>query len=100
MQIQKNYGFRVWKWILAEILLKSYPEAIAILIDHSEPMIENAQINMKDYIERCEIINGDFSKNITEYADRGTVDCIVSDMLYTTFLTNRKEYCIAKYLIY
>ncbi len=63
---------------LAEILLKSYPEAIAILIDHSEPMIENARINMKDYSERCEIINGDFSEGLTKYADRGTVDCIVS----------------------
>ncbi|WP_053996686.1 class I SAM-dependent methyltransferase [Lysinibacillus macroides] len=63
---------------LAEILLKSYPEAIAILIDHSEPMIENARINMKDYLERCEMINGDFSESLTEYADRGTVDCIVS----------------------
>ncbi|WP_341300164.1 class I SAM-dependent methyltransferase [Lysinibacillus sp. FSL H8-0500] len=63
---------------LAEILLKSYPEAIAILIDHSEPMIENARINMKDYSERCEIINGDFSESLTKYADRATVDCIVS----------------------
>lgn len=63
---------------LAEILLKSYPEASAILIDHSEPMIEKARIHMNDYIDRCEIIHGDFSHSIKQYALPGTVDCVVS----------------------
>lgn len=63
---------------LAEILLKSYPEASAILLDHSEPMVENARNHMKDYINRCEIIHGDFSHSIQQYAEPGSVDCIVS----------------------
>lgn len=63
---------------LAEILLKSYPEASAILLDHSEPMVENARNHMKDYINRCEIIHGDFSHSIHQYAEPGSVDCIVS----------------------
>jgi ubiquinone/menaquinone biosynthesis C-methylase UbiE len=63
---------------LAEILLKSYPEASAVLLDHSEPMVENARIHMKNYMSRCEIIHGDFSHSIQQYAKQGTVDCIVS----------------------
>ncbi|MGE8081475.1 class I SAM-dependent methyltransferase [Peribacillus loiseleuriae] len=63
---------------LAEILLKSYPEASAVLLDHSEPMIENARVHMKDYMNRCEIILDDFSHSIGQYAEAGTVDCIVS----------------------
>ena len=63
---------------LAEILLKSYPKASAILLDHSEPMIEHARIHMEAYKERCEIIHNDFSHSIGQYAEPGTVDCIVS----------------------
>jgi ubiquinone/menaquinone biosynthesis C-methylase UbiE len=63
---------------LAEILLKSYPNASAILIDHSKPMIDNARIHMKDYIDRCEIIHGDLSDSIQRFAEPNSVDCIVS----------------------
>jgi tRNA (cmo5U34)-methyltransferase len=63
---------------LGEVLLKSYPEASGVLIDHSEPMIENARIHMKDYIKRCQIIHGDFSQSIRKYAQTGSIDCIVS----------------------
>lgn len=63
---------------LAEILLKSYPEASAVLIDHSEPMIEHARDYMKPYMNRCEIIHDDFSHSLGKYAEPGSVDCIVS----------------------
>lgn len=63
---------------LAEILLKSYKEASAVLVDHSEPMIEHARIHMKDYMNRCEIIHGDFGHSIKQYAEPESVDCIVS----------------------
>ena len=63
---------------LAEILLKSFKEASAVLVDHSEPMIENARIHMKDYMSRCEIIHGDFSHSIRKYAKPESMDCIVS----------------------
>jgi len=63
---------------LAEILLTSYPEATAVLLDHSEPMIEHARIHMEAYKERCEIVVDDFSRSIGHYAEQGTVDCIVS----------------------
>lgn len=63
---------------LAELLLKSYPEASAILLDHSEPMIEQARNHMKEYSDRCEIIHGDFSQSLQTYAELGSVDCIIS----------------------
>lgn len=63
---------------LAEILLTSYPEASAVLMDHSEPMIEHARIHMEAYKERCEIVVDDFSRSIERYAKPGTVDCIIS----------------------
>ena len=63
---------------LAEILLKSYKEASAVLLDHSEPMIEHARVHMKDYMSRCEIIHDDFSHSIRKYAKPESMDCIVS----------------------
>lgn len=63
---------------LAEILLTSYPEATAVLLDHSEPMIEHARIHMAAYKQRCKIVVDDFSRSIGHYAELGTVDCIVS----------------------
>lgn len=63
---------------LAEILLKTYPDASALLIDHSEPMVQAAREHMSEYGNRCEIIHGDFSHSIQEYAKSNSVDCIVS----------------------
>lgn len=63
---------------LAEILLTSYPKASAVLVDHSKPMIEHARVHMKEYRNRCEIIHGDFSRSIAQYAKPGSMDCIVS----------------------
>lgn len=63
---------------LAEVLLKTYPEASAVLIDHSKPMIDQARIHMKVYKDRCEIIHGDFSNYFEQYAKQESVDCIVS----------------------
>ncbi|MFB9985974.1 class I SAM-dependent methyltransferase [Bacillus benzoevorans] len=63
---------------LAEVLLKAYPKASAVLLDHSEPMIKQARDHMKDYQDRCEIIHGDFSQSIKQYADENTIDCVVS----------------------
>ncbi|WP_332646552.1 class I SAM-dependent methyltransferase [Lysinibacillus sp. 54212] len=63
---------------LAEILLRSYPQAKAICIDHSAPMIEQAKINMEPYKNRCELYVGDFSQSIDSFARPNSVDCIVS----------------------
>nr|WP_281280614.1 class I SAM-dependent methyltransferase [Salibacterium salarium] len=62
---------------LAKIILKSFPDASAILLDHSKPMIESAKENMKIYNKRCDIILDDFH-SIDELADSHSVDCIVS----------------------
>lgn len=63
---------------LAEVLLKSYPKASAILLDHSEPMIKSARSHMKSYSDRCDIFHEDFSESILKYAEPGTIDCVVS----------------------
>jgi ubiquinone/menaquinone biosynthesis C-methylase UbiE len=63
---------------LAEILLKTYPEASALLLDHSEPMVQAAREHMNEYGDRCEIIHGDFSHSIQKHAEPNSVDCIVS----------------------
>ncbi|WP_026675237.1 class I SAM-dependent methyltransferase [Alkalihalobacterium bogoriense] len=63
---------------LAEILLKTYPEATAILVDHSEPMVQAARENMSEFSDRCEIIHGDFSPSIQQYTGLNSVDCVVS----------------------
>lgn len=63
---------------LAEILLKTYPNATAILLDHSEPMVQAARNHMSKYHNRCEIIQDDFSDSICKFAESNSVDCIVS----------------------
>ncbi len=63
---------------LAEILLRTYPTAKAMCMDHSAPMIEQAKVNMEKFEKRCEIILADFSKKITMYAEPNSVDIIVS----------------------
>ncbi|SDY23592.1 Ubiquinone/menaquinone biosynthesis C-methylase UbiE [Evansella caseinilytica] len=63
---------------LAEILLRLHPDATAVLVDHSMPMIERAYIHMKDYLDRCQIIHGDFSDSFQAYAEPESVDCVVS----------------------
>lgn len=63
---------------LAEVLLKTYPNSSAILLDHSEPMIEAARNHLSDYHNRCKIIHGDFSSSLTEFAEPNSIDCIVS----------------------
>ncbi|MGM9946018.1 MAG: class I SAM-dependent methyltransferase [Lysinibacillus sp.] len=63
---------------LAEILLRTYPTAKAMCMDHSAPMIEQAKVHMEPFQNRCEIILADFSKQITGYAEPNSVDIIVS----------------------
>ncbi|MDQ0233280.1 class I SAM-dependent methyltransferase [Metabacillus malikii] len=63
---------------LAELLLKTYPEATALLIDHSGPMVQAAREHMSEYKHRCEIIHGDISQFIKELAEPHSIDCIVS----------------------
>ena len=63
---------------LAEILLKAYPEATAVLVDHSEAMIKKARVHMDTYKDRCQIFHGDFSQHIQQYAGANSLDCIVS----------------------
>ncbi|MEH6942678.1 class I SAM-dependent methyltransferase [Bacillus sp. JJ722] len=63
---------------LGEILLRTYPKAKAICIDHSKPMIEQAEIYLKPYADRCELYVRDFSMSIKDLVEPNTVDCIVS----------------------
>lgn len=63
---------------LAEILLRTYPNAKATCIDHSAPMIEQAKVHMAAYQERCELHVGNFSQQIERYAEPNSVDVIVS----------------------
>ncbi|MFC4388937.1 class I SAM-dependent methyltransferase [Gracilibacillus marinus] len=76
---------------LAEILLKRYPEASAILLDHSLPMVEAAREHMSVYEERCEIIHGDFSHSIQDYAEPNSVNCIVSGFAIHHLPHDRKK---------
>ncbi|MEO4054670.1 class I SAM-dependent methyltransferase [Solibacillus sp. CAU 1738] len=63
---------------LAEILLRTYKEAKAICIDHSEPMIDQAKENLTAYADRCALYVEDFSHSILSFAKSDSVDCIVS----------------------
>lgn len=76
---------------LAEILLKTFPDSTALLLDHSEPMIQEAREYMSDYNNRCEIIHGDFSNSIKEYAEPNSIDCIVSGFAIHHLTHDKKQ---------
>lgn len=63
---------------LTEILLRTYPEAKAICLDHSAPMIEQAKMILEPFADRCELMLADFSHSIQSVAIPDSVDCIVS----------------------
>lgn len=76
---------------LAEILLKTYPDAAALLVDHSEPMLNKARQNMNEFKSRCRIIKGDFSQSILNYGEPNSIDCIVSGFAIHHLPHDRKK---------
>src|SRR5438445_362649 len=50
--------------LLARTVLTAWPDAGALLLDHSEPMIERARARMADFEGRCEIALADLSDSI------------------------------------
>jgi tRNA (cmo5U34)-methyltransferase len=40
-------------------------------------MVQAARKHMSEYSNRCEIIHGDFSNSIKEFAEPNSIDCIV-----------------------
>ena len=47
--------------VLARALLDAYPRASAILVDFSEPMLQEARKQMRTYAERCVVSLADLS---------------------------------------
>ena len=62
---------------LARALLTAYPHARAVLIDHSEPMLERARQAMAPVADRCEILQGDLRDPLSQLVSH-TPDLVVS----------------------
>jgi len=63
---------------LARTLLNVYPEAKAILIDHSEPMLERARAAMSEYGDRVQIRRGDLAAPLATTGPFVGLDLVVS----------------------
>jgi ubiquinone/menaquinone biosynthesis C-methylase UbiE len=63
---------------LARALLAAYPRASAVLIDHSEPMLERAQQAMRPVADRCVLVRGDLREPLSQFAGPTPADLIVS----------------------
>jgi tRNA (cmo5U34)-methyltransferase len=63
---------------LARALFAQYPEATAVLIDHSEPMLERASHAMAKSADQCKIVHGDLRVPLRQFADGAEADVIVS----------------------
>ncbi|WP_232824193.1 class I SAM-dependent methyltransferase [Paraliobacillus zengyii] len=85
---------------LAEILLKTYPDAHALLLDHSEPMIQAATEHMHAYSNRCDIIHADLSNSIEKFTTPNSIDCIVSGFVIHHLPHERKRNFIERYIIF
>jgi ubiquinone/menaquinone biosynthesis C-methylase UbiE len=63
---------------LARAVLSEFPDAHALLIDHSEPMLRRAGEAMRPFSGRYEIRHGDLSRALPGLAGDGPFDLIVS----------------------
>jgi tRNA (cmo5U34)-methyltransferase len=70
--------------ILAAAVLDKYPESRGVLADFSEPMLEQAQIQLKDFTDQLQFVNLDYAdptwvKTISALSrSKGEYDAIVS----------------------
>ncbi len=66
--------------ILSMALLDRYPDAVATLVDHSEPMISEARSHLAAYASRCDFITADLSEPgwVRSPGDTGGFDVVVS----------------------
>lgn len=64
--------------ILARLLLATHPEACALLLDHSEPMLERAREEMQPFGPRAEVRWADLSDSLLGQVGVGEADLVVS----------------------
>jgi tRNA (cmo5U34)-methyltransferase len=64
--------------LLARTLLAAFPGARAVLLDHSEPMLERARGAMAEFASRCEIRRADLAEPLAPHLGTDGVDVIVS----------------------
>jgi ubiquinone/menaquinone biosynthesis C-methylase UbiE len=64
--------------ILARTVLELHPEARAILLDHSEPMLERAQEACASYGNRCLVLWADLSEPLAPHLAEARPDLIIS----------------------
>jgi tRNA (cmo5U34)-methyltransferase len=63
---------------LAQVLLTEYPQARALLLDHSEPMLERARQELARFGDRCDLRLADLAEQIHPHARAGEADLVVS----------------------
>lgn len=85
---------------LAKLLLQTYPEARAILVDHSKPMLHNAAQYMAEHQERCTFVEADLEDDISAFAEPGSMDCIVSGYAFIICPMIEKRNCMPRFLIH
>jgi ubiquinone/menaquinone biosynthesis C-methylase UbiE len=76
---------------LSRAVLSEFPTAHALLIDHSEPMLERARDAMTPFSGRCEIIHGDLADPLPGLVGDGPFDLIVSGYAIHHLPTARKR---------
>jgi ubiquinone/menaquinone biosynthesis C-methylase UbiE len=76
---------------LARAVLSGFPAAHALLIDHSEPMLERAHEAMRPFSGRCEIRHGDLAEPLPRFVGDGPFDLIVSGYAIHHLPTPRKR---------
>lgn len=76
--VQKIMDLGCGNGFLGKVLLDKYPDAQALFIDHSKPMVEQAKEYLAAYKNQSTVIHGDFSESLLTFAETNSVDCIVS----------------------
>jgi SAM-dependent methyltransferase len=76
---------------LARAVLAEFPSAHALLVDHSEPMLQRAHEAMGPYSGRCEIQAGDLAEPLPSKVGAGPFDLIVSGYAIHHLPTHRKR---------
>lgn len=66
--------------ILAAALLEKYPQSLGVLADFSEPMLEQARVQLKDYDSQLQFLDLD-------YADPAWVDAVQADIPFDAIVS-------------
>nr|WP_063608879.1 class I SAM-dependent methyltransferase [Shouchella clausii] len=85
---------------LAKLLLQTFPEARAILVDHSKPMLHNAAQYMAEHQERCTFVEAIWRMTSQPLQSQAPWIALYPGMQFIICPMIEKRNCMPRFLIH